>query len=105
MKFEITKQLFAQLLRQLLGAFAAFLITKGWVDSDLANAFVNEATGYIAGISIILILALWSYLKTKFDILAIFTALHTKPDPDVEPKQAFQEIKQEVKSNYTVPSI
>lgn len=106
MYWEATKQLLAALIRTGLFTLATFLVTKGWVEPELADAFVNEATSIVVGVLIVVVVAVWQVLKTRYNILAIFEAMRQPaPITDSQAQTQLLEVKQEVKANHTVTSV
>jgi hypothetical protein len=104
--WDIVKQFFGALIRYGLFSLATFLVTKGWVDPALANAFVNEATAIVLGVLIYLITFGWKYANARFHILAFIKAVQMDPPADTprEIKQAVEEVKAEVKAENTIVS-
>lgn len=104
MQWEITKQLIASIIRWALASLATFLVTKGIVSQELADAWLGEATSIIVGVLIFLFLAAWKYLNAKYNILSLIYAVQTDPPADTpkEVNAAVADVKAEVKANNTV---
>ena len=96
--WEASKALLAALIRAALATFGTFLVTKGWVDARLADAFVSEATGYIVGFLVIVIAAVWEFLRTRYNLAAILNALYVQP-PETDRQEAarFAEVTKDAK--------
>lgn len=105
--FEVTKQVLAAVIRWALTTLGTFLVTKGIVDPDLADAFVSEWVGIAVGIILILAAFVWKWLNARFNILALITAVQTDPPADTpkEVRDAVAVVKAEVKANNTVTSL
>jgi len=103
-KWEATKQVLAAFIRWLLASLATFLVTRGIVDPEMANSFLNEATGIIVGALIFLALLGWKWANARFHILALIKAVQTDPPADTpaEVAQAVADVKAQVSAS---PSI
>lgn len=105
-KWEIVKQFFFTIIKNALFALATFLVTKGWVDPALANAFVNEAASIVLGILIYLLVFLWQYANKRFNILTFIKAVQTDPPADTptDVKKAVEGAKAQVKAENNLVS-
>jgi hypothetical protein len=107
MKWEITKQVAAAVIRWLLASVGLWLVKSGIIDEQMAEAWLNEITATLLGLFVLSIPLIWKYLNARFNILALIAAVQTDPPADTprEVKQAVADVKAEVKANNTVASV
>jgi len=107
MSWDITKQVFAALIRWFLAGIGVWLVRKGIIDQATADAWLTEVTATILGLIILAIPIVWKILNARFNILALIKAVQTDPPADTprEVKAAVAEVKAEVKANNTVASV
>lgn len=107
-QWEIIKQFFGSIIRYFLFSFATFLVTKGWVDPALTNAFVDQGTAVVLAVVIFAATFLWKYANARYHILTTVKAVQTDPPADspAQIKNAVEEVKAEVKAeNKIVASV
>ena len=92
-QWEAIKQVIAAIVRGLLWSLGSFLVTKGYIDQGLADAFVGQLTGIVVGLLIIAATIFWKYLNAKFNILALIKAVQTDPPAD-DPAEIKAAVKQ-----------
>jgi len=101
MKWDVTKQVLAALVRYLLFAFGSWLVKKGIIDQQMADAWLTEASAIVAGTALLAIPLLWKVLNARFHFLALIKAVQTDPPADSpqEIKSAIQDVKAQVKAD------
>jgi hypothetical protein len=107
MQWEITKQVLAAAIRWMLASIGLWLVKKGIVDQQLADAWLNEVTATLLGLLVLSIPLIWKYLNARFNILALIAAVQRHPPADTasEVRLAVADVKAEVKANNTVSSV
>lgn len=107
MNWEVTKQVIGSLIRGLLYVVSSWLVARGWISQDLADAWLTEATGIILGVIIALIPIIWKILNARFNITALIKAVQTEPPADT-PREIAKAVKQAqtaAKEESAVPNI
>ena len=100
MNWEITKQVFAAIIRWALAYVGVKLVEKGIIDKPTADAWINEMTAAILGFIILSVPVIWKILNSRFQILSLIKAVQTDPPADTkaEIKAAVADVKAEVKA-------
>lgn len=84
---EKQKELIARLVRYGLLFISGWLVSKGIIPADFADAWLNETTTLIAGFVIVSIPVVWGYLKAKYDRKVVEAAVQLPPPAADTPKE------------------
>ena|SRR6185436_17363012 len=107
MKWEVTKQVLAAVIRWILAGIGAWMIRKGIIDAQTADAWINEAALGICGLIVLSFPVIWKVANARFNILSLIKAVQRDPPADTkaEVRAAVAEVKADVKAENNVASI
>lgn len=107
MKWEVTKQVAAAFIRWALAGLGAWLIRKGIIDAQTADAWTDEVATGLLGLIVLAMPVVWKVANARFNILTLIKAVQKHPPADTkaEVKAAVAEVKADVQAENTVAAI